>query len=120
MLAGLLLLAIVLTPSATPPLREIGAYYFDVFDKTEVWVNLEPQGLQPGPNPVRLNMTASFPGRKIDHAPAVIQLRAESIGGVFPYKVREPIFRLEFARGELDLTDQAHSFQFVSSCNDCN
>jgi hypothetical protein len=101
-------------------LRQIGAYYFEAFQKSEVWISLEPQGLQLGPNPLRLNVTASFPGRSIDHPPSVVELRAESIGGTFPNKVRQPAFRLDFDRGvELDLTDQAHSFQFVSSCAAC-
>jgi hypothetical protein len=122
MLLRLWLLSIViLPPSMTPPLREIGAYYFEALSKSEVWINLEPQGLQPGPNPVKLNITVSFPGRKTDRVPDLVELRAESIGGAFPNQVRQPIFHLDFERGdELDLIDQAHSFQFVSSCSDCS
>lgn len=122
MLLRLWLLSIViLPPSMTPPLREIGAYYFEGFSRSEVWVNLEPQGLQPGPNPVKLNITASFPGRRADRAPAFVELRAESIGVAFPNKVRQPIFRLNFARGvALELDNQVHSFQFVASCSECS
>jgi hypothetical protein len=92
MLAALGLLSIVILPvNMTPQLRQIGAYYFEAFQKSEVWISLEPQGLQLGPNPLRLNVTASFPGRSIDHPPSVVELRAESIGGTFPNKVQRSV-----------------------------
>jgi hypothetical protein len=121
MLIAWLLAVVILPTSMTPAPRQIGAFHFDAQGKSEVWINLEPEALQPGPRPAKLNITASFPGKRIEHAPTVVELRVESIGSAYPNQVRQPVFRVTFDNGvDLDLADQAHAFQFIASCVDCS
>jgi hypothetical protein len=122
MLTPHILLFVVALPSNTAqPLGEIGAYFFETLKESQVWLNLEPQGLEDGPNPLRLNVTVFFPGNKLESAPDTAQLRVESIAGTFPFKIRQPIFGIDRDRGgELDLTGPAYSFQFISACEGCS
>ena len=116
-----LFLTVTVPSNNAPSLGEIGAYHFEARRESQVWINLEPQGSEDGPNPMRLNVTVSFPGRRLESAPDTARLRAESIRGTFPDRIRQPIFRIQADRGgALDLTGPAYSFQFVSSCEDCS
>ena len=118
-LAALVLVAVV-SPNSAPSLGQIGAHYFDTLGESQVWMNLQPEGLEPGPDPIRLNITISFHGRRLEQAPDTAELRAESIGGTFPYRIRQPILRFDLKRGiELDLTAPGRAFEFTSSCQEC-
>ena len=119
-LAVLVLVAVV-SPNSAPSLGQIGAHYFDTLGESQIWMNLQPEGLEHGPDPIRLNITISFHGRRLEHAPDTAELRAESIGGTFPYRIRQPILRFDLDRGiELDLTAPGRAFEFISSCQDCS
>jgi hypothetical protein len=110
----------ILSPNNSPALGEIGAWYFDTLKESQVWINLEPQGLEPGPNPVRLNITVSFPGRSLEQAPADVGLRVESIIGTFPLRIRRPVFRIVLDAGALlDFTAPGSAFQFIARCPEC-
>ena len=110
----------ILSPNNSPALGEIGAWYFDTLKQSQVWINLEPQGSEPGANPVRLNITVSFAGRSLEQAPGDVELRAESITGTFPLTIRQPVFRIALDSGApLDFTGPGRTFQFVSRCPEC-
>jgi hypothetical protein len=114
---SLTLISIIL-PNPSPSLGRIGAFYFDVMDQSQVWINLEPQNSKPGPNPVKLNFTVAFPGHEIEHAPDAVDVRAEP-NGVFFQRI-QPILRFRIEDGsELDLTAPGKRFQFISRCQDC-
>jgi len=115
-----LLIATVLSPNSTPSLGQLGAYYFDTLNQSQVWINLEPQGLTPGPNPIRLNVTVAFTGLRLDRTPDVVDVRAESVDGTFPMRIRQPILRFQLGGGtEMDLTAPGKAFQFIPRCPDC-
>lgn len=67
------LVATILSPNPTPSLGQLGAYYFETLNQSQIWINLEPQGSIPGPNPIRLNVTVAFTGRRLDHSPDVVE-----------------------------------------------
>ena len=110
----------ILPPNNSPALGQIGAWYFETLKQSQVWINLEPQGSEQGPNPVRLNITVSFPGRSLEQAPGDVELRAESVTGTFPLTIRQPVFRIVLDAGvPLDFTGAGRTFQFVSRCPEC-
>jgi hypothetical protein len=116
--ASLMLISILL-PNPSPSFGRIGAFYFEVMDQSQVWIDLEPQNSEPGPNPVKLNFTVAFPGYEIEHAPDTVGIRAES-NSVFLQRIRQPILRLRAEDGsEVDLTAPGKTFQFVGRCQDC-
>jgi hypothetical protein len=116
-----LLVATILSPNPSPSLGQLGAYYFETLNQSQIWINLEPQGSIPGPNPIRLNVTVAFTGRRLDHAPDVVDVRAESVNGTFPMRIRQPILRFQLGGGtEMDLTAPGKTFQFISRCPDCS
>ena len=113
-----MLIAIIL-PNQKPSLGHIGAFYFEVMNQSQVWIDLEPQNSEPGPNPVKLNFTVAFPGHEIAHVPGIVQVRAEA-NLSFPHIIRQPILRFQFDDGsELDLTAPGRTFQFLSRCDGC-
>jgi hypothetical protein len=104
----------VISPNRLPLLGQIGAFYFELMDETQVWVNLEPRNSESGPNPVRLNFTLVFPGREIEHEPDMVEVRAESYEATFPQITRRPILRFSLPDGsEVDLTGQGKTFLFA-------
>jgi hypothetical protein len=112
-----LLLAVVLQPNLNPSLGQLGVQYFDALNQSQIWINIEPQGPEPGPNPFRLNFTMMFPGRTLGGSPEVFEVRAEMNAGVFPTTIRQPILRFQLGDGiEIDLTAPGKSFQFISGC----
>jgi len=115
-----ILAAVTLAANNSPAADEIGAYYFETAGSSQVWIRFEPQGLERGPNPILLTVTASFPGRRLEREPDTVELRVQSIGGTFPNRIRQRAFSLVTDNAtRLDLTDPAHSFQFVSTCSEC-
>jgi hypothetical protein len=111
--ASLLFIAVI-SPNRLPSLGQIGAFYFDLTDESQVWINMEPQNSEPGPNPIKLNFTVAFPGRELGHAIDIVEVRAESYDTTFPQITRRPILRFRLQDGnEVDLTGQGKTFQFT-------
>jgi hypothetical protein len=120
MLTFLLLLAAVLRTNANPTPGEIGAFYFDVLNQSQVWVNLTPESVEPGPRPVLLNVTVSFPGRRLPGPPTVVDIRATAVDTAFPLRIRQPILRIDTSDGRhYDLAAPGRVSQFVASCKEC-
>jgi len=116
----ILLAATVLSPNATPSLGQLGAHYFETLNQSQIWINLEPEGSIPGPNPIRLNITVAFTGRVLDRPPDVVEVRAESVGSAFPLQIRRPLLRFQPGGGnEMDLTAPGRTFQFIARCPEC-
>jgi hypothetical protein len=112
--------ATILPPNSNPSSGRLGAYYFETSNRSQVWIDLEPQLLEPGPHPVRLNFTVEFHSRRLDHAPGTVEVRAMSVGSAFPLRMRRPILRFHTGKGtELDLTAPGRTFRFFSSCLEC-
>jgi hypothetical protein len=118
---GFLVLGVVLLSiNRAPSVGEIGAYYFSSLNKSEIWINLQPQGLEAGPDPILLNVTISFPGRRLSTPPETVELRAKSRDIAFPFRVRQPILRLTLGDGKtIDVTGLGHAYQFFPSCRGC-
>jgi hypothetical protein len=117
---SVMLIATILSPNPNPSLGQLGAYYFETLNQSQVWINLEPQGIESGPNPIRLNFTVAFPGRLLDQAPDLLEVRAESVNSAFPTRIRQPILRFQLGGGaEMDLTAPGNAFHFISRCPDC-
>ena len=120
MLTWSLLLAAVLQTNASPVPGQIGAFYFETLNESQVWVDLLPEATEPGPRPVLLNVTVRFKGRRSASAPAVADIRAISVPNAFPLRLRQPILRLVTSDGrEHDLTGPGRVSRFTASCEDC-
>jgi hypothetical protein len=116
-----LLLAAVLQTNASPLPGQIGAFYFDAVNESQVWVDLSPDSVEPGPAPVLLNITVRFKGRRSTSAPSVADIRATSARLAFPLRVRQPILRFVTSEGrEQDLTGPGRVSQFTASCEKCS
>ncbi len=116
----LFLAATILSPNPAPPTGQVGAFYFEALNQSQVWINLEPERLESGPNPIRLNVTVAFTGVRLDRAPRRVDVRAESIDGTFPMRIRQPILRFQRGVGAgMDLTAPGKTFQFIARCADC-
>ena len=76
----------VVPTNTSPRVRAIGANYFDSLSQSQVWVNIEPQPTERGPAPFILNVTVAFPGRRLDHQPPAVSLRAQT--RCFPMEAR--------------------------------
>jgi hypothetical protein len=114
-----ILLSIVIIPSnVTPSAREIGARYHVTLNQSEVWMNLEPKGSEPGPSPFVLNFTVKFPGPRTDRGPDTIMVRAIDSCSTFPTRIRRPIFRFVVDGRPVDLGSSDHLFQFVEGCSE--
>jgi Raf kinase inhibitor-like YbhB/YbcL family protein len=46
----------------------IGAFHSDAMNRSQVWISIEPQGVEPGPNPVALTLTAPLSPAESFHA----------------------------------------------------
>src|SRR5262245_6229269 len=120
MLTWSLLLAAVLQSNATPAPGQIGAFYFDALNQSQVWVDLTPENIEAGPRPVLLNVTVRFKGRQSTRAPTFADIRATSVHMAFPLRLRQPILRFVTSDGrEHDLTGPGRVSQFTASCEDC-
>lgn len=113
---GWLLWSIVIATNVTPSRGQIGANYFDALKQSQVWINLEPQNLQAGPNPIELNVTASFAGRHLPTSPAVVDLRVQAPCHLFPTRLRQPVLRLLLDGSEPPLGREAP--RMISGCSE--
>ena len=117
MTRSLLLVAVSIVATNTMPARgDIGANYFPGLRQSQVWMNLEPQSIEPGPNPFELNVTVAFPGRALVQAPVSVDLRAEAYCLLYPLRVRQPQFSLTIDGAVLDLATPNAPFQLSPSC----
>jgi hypothetical protein len=120
MLTWTLLLAAVLQTNANPAPGQIGAFYFEALNESQVWVDLSPESVEPGPSPVLLNVTTRFKGRRSASMPTIADIRAASVNSAFPLRIRQPILRFVTTDGrEYDLTAPGRVFQFTASCDKC-
>lgn len=115
-MAGILLLASVIASNITPARGQIGAHYFDSLKQSQVWINVQPQNLEAGPNPVELNVTVSFPGRHLAGDPAAVALRVQADCWAFPTRIRQPMFALVIDGAELRI--DARELHVSSACGD--
>ncbi len=113
-MAQMLLLASIIASNTQPALGQIGAFYFDSLNQTQVWINLEPKNLQPGPN-LRLNITVFFPGRTLSTAPSTVDVRVEDNCLMFPLQIRVPSLSLVY--DGVELRGGAQGLPIVSSSN---
>jgi hypothetical protein len=110
---------ITLPTNTSPRVRDIGAHYFDSLNQSQVWVNIEPEPLEPGPTPILLNLTVAFPGRQLNQQPPTVTLRAQTpcFPMVFPERVRQPILRVVLNEATtLDLTAPGRIYHLTPSC----
>jgi hypothetical protein len=113
-----LLLASVIITNMMPALGQIGAYFFDALTQSQVWINVQPQNLEPGPPPVELNVTVSFPGRRLVGAPAAVDLRVSAYCLAFPTRIRQPLMTVIIDGTPLQVAAPGRPFQVVSVCGD--
>jgi hypothetical protein len=115
-----ILATVTLAANTSPADGQIGAFCFETAGSSQVWIRVAPQSLERGPNPLLLTVTASFQGRRLEREPDTVELRVQSVGGTFPNRIRQRAFSLAMDNAtRLDLTDPGHSFQFVSTCDEC-
>ena len=103
-----------------PAIGEIGVYYFDGLNESQVWITLETEGLEKkGINPIFFNITAKFPGKKIDRRPMMVELRVQARCDpiLLPSRVFTPTFKLTIGTDPmLDLSANGRTSHFITSC----
>ena len=99
-----------------PARGQIGANYFDLLKESQVWINLEPQGLEPGPNPIEFNVTLAFPGRSLPDAPLAVDLRVEAYCLLFPTRIRQAQLALSVYGADLELARSTDPLQLKPAC----
>ena len=114
-------LAAVLHANASPMPRQIGAFYFNGPDQSQVWVDLDPVPDGGGAPPVRVNITIRFRGHELHDAPKTATIRVTSNRLAAPQKIRLPILTFRLADDTvIDLTSgPAAVYTFVASCDKC-
>ena len=115
-----LLLSIVIATNTTPLRGQIGANYFDSLNQSQIWINLEPKNLESSPNPIELNVTASFTGRNLPAAPSFLQLRVQAYCTMYPTHIRQPILTILADGAPLVLDGEGGPLQVSSECSDEN
>ena len=116
----LVLVAALLHPNSSPKTGDLGVFYFDVLNESQVWVDLEPRVLEEGPNPVRLNITVAFTGRTLAGAPSSVRVRAKSDGATYPLRIRLPQLQFHLHNGAvIDLTGNDSVYRFFPDCDKC-
>jgi hypothetical protein len=104
----------LLSQDATPAAGHLGAYYFEVMNQSQIWINLNLRSKESGLNPIRLNFTVAFPGRALARAPDMVEVRAD-LGYFATHRILRPILRFQLGGGaELDLTAKGQTFQYIS------
>src|SRR5260221_8651536 len=99
------LLAAQLHVNATPQPRELGAFYFNALEQSQVWVELAPRPSGGGDSPVRINVTVKFRGRELRGTPKTATVRASSNIFAAPLHVTIPVLTFHLADDTvLDLT----------------
>jgi hypothetical protein len=119
LVASLLLAAVIPTNNTQQP-RELGAFYFDALDQSQVWTTLEPAAADAGARSVFLNFTVAFPGRKLAGKPDVVTVRAQANGMAFPNRIRQPVLAFRGAGREYALTAPGRVYDFTASCEKCS
>ena len=102
-----------------PAIREIGAYYFNSMNESQVWVNVEPAHLEGGAEPIIFNVTVKFTGLRLDREPETVELRPQvrCLPPVYPMRPRIPVFRLTIdSRPKIDLSPDGKTSFFLASC----
>src|SRR4029079_13120192 len=114
-----LLPAAVLHANASPSPRQIGAFYFNGPDQSQVWVDLDPVPDGGGAPPVRVNVTIRFRGHELHDAPKTATIRVTSNRLAAPQKIRLPILTFRLADDTvIDLTSgPAAGSPFVARCD---
>jgi len=110
-------------PHQFPAFREIGAFYFEGLDETQVWVNLEPAHVEGPPDPIIFNVTVKFPGRRLEREPATVAFRPQvrCIPQVYPTRARLPVFKLTMdSTPKIDLSPDGTTSFFMPSCGGVN
>ena len=108
-----------LAPHQFPAFREIGAFYFDGLDESQVWVNLEPAHVDGPPDPIIFNVSVKFPGRRLEREPATVELRPQvrCVPQVYPTRARLPVFKLTIdSAPKIDLSPNGTTSFFMPSC----
>jgi hypothetical protein len=103
----------------SPAFRELGAFYFDGSNESQVWVNVEPEHVEGPPDPIVFNVTVKFPGLKLNRAPATVELRPQvkCVPQVYPSRPRLPVFTLTIdAMPKIDLSPDGRTSFFMPSC----
>ena len=113
-----LLLASVIVTNLMPALGQIGAYFFDALTQSQVWINVQPQNFEPGPPPIELNSTVSFPGRRLAGAPPTVDLRVSAFCRAFPTRIRQPVMSFTVDGTPLLLAEPGRPFQAISTCGE--
>ncbi|HEY6212528.1 MAG TPA: hypothetical protein VIW45_09595 [Vicinamibacterales bacterium] len=106
-------------PRQHPDLREIGAFYFETPNESQIWINVEPASDESGPRPITINVTTKFAGTRVDGPPATAEVRAQVLcfPVVHPERVRVPILVFSIDGAKVDLSpDGVRAAQFVPSC----
>ncbi|HMD37301.1 MAG TPA: hypothetical protein VKH42_20135 [Vicinamibacterales bacterium] len=112
-----------LAPRQFPAFREIGAFYFEGLEETQVWVNLEPAHVEGAPDPIIFNVTVKFPGTRLGREPATVQFRPQvrCIPQVYPTRARLPVFKLTIdSTPMIDLSPDGTTSFFLPSCGGVN
>ena len=114
------LLAAQLHVNATPQPRELGAFYFNALEQSQVWVELAARPAGGGDSPVRINVTVKFRGRELPGAPKIATIRASSNIFVAPLHVTIPVLTFHLADDTvLNLTGPGSVFAFTANCDNC-
>lgn len=113
-----LLLASVIITNMMPALGQIGAYFFDALTQSQVWINVQPQNVEPGPPPIELNITVSFPGRRLVGTPAAVDLRVSAYCRAFPTRIRQPVMSMIIDGTPLRFPEPGWPFQVISVCGE--
>jgi CheY-like chemotaxis protein len=99
---------------------QLGAFYFNSPDESQIWVDLDPQPTGGGEAPVRLNFTIKFRGRELDTTPTHATIRVTSNSFVAPTHIRLPVLTLHLADDTvIDLTGPGSVYSFTASCQTC-
>jgi hypothetical protein len=114
------LLAAQLHVNATPQPRELGAFYFNGLEESQVWVDVAPPPAGDGDSPVRINVTIKFRGHELRGTPKTATIRASSNIFVAPLHVTIPVLKFHLADDTvIDLTAPGAVYAFTSNCDNC-
>ena len=102
-----------------PEMRQIGAYYFDGMNESQVWINVEPEHVEGGPPPIIFNVTIKFPGLRLLQEPAMVELHPQvrCLPPVYLTRPRLPIFRLTIGSDpKIEMSPDGKTSFFLASC----
>jgi len=106
----------LLASNATPAMRELGAFYFDGPNESQVWVNLQPVTEGGAPGGITLNVTERFAGRSAAAAPRTVSVRAQPVCATF-FGIPQAELRFTVdGSSVIDLGRPGPGFQFISAC----